>query len=140
MKSSGNGLSNIVINIRVIRMKHKKNDELTKFQNRVEPEFTVEYLFIEKAKEQIEPINDDQGYQMGCIYIYTRGWYINNNLEDFLEILLDHLIYSLKEYDRFKNKTLDLKDYKFFLIDRDKNATEFAELDEEFYEALTHSL
>ena len=121
-------------------MKDEKIDETKIFENIVEPDATVEYLFIEKAEAQLKPINDDQGYLMGFINIFFTGEYNNNNLEAFRTLVIQELSFSLKEYDYFQNKSLDLSDYKFYLIDNDQNATEYTVMDEDFYEALMDSL
>jgi hypothetical protein len=39
-----------------------------------------------------------------------------------------------------KAKSVDFADYKFYLIDNEKNATKFAVLDEAFFDALLASL
>lgn len=115
-------------------------DEEKILENYVEPHATVEYLFIEKAEEQFKPINDDQGYLMAFMNIFFTGKFANNNLNAFKTLLLDELNYTLQESKNFNNKSVDLDDYKFYLIDNDKNATEFAVMDEQFYEALIASL
>ena len=53
---------------------------------------------------------------------------------------MDELNFSVSDSDYFMNKSVHLDDYKFFLIDNDKNATEFAVMDEAFYEAMMKSL
>jgi hypothetical protein len=37
------------------------NDNDKILENYIEPDATVEYLFVEKAEEQVKVINDDQG-------------------------------------------------------------------------------
>lgn len=115
-------------------------DEDQIMDNFVEPDATVEYLFVEKAEKQIKAINDDQGYMMALLNIFFSGQFVNNNVTAFKSILLDELNFSVQESKVFKNKSVDLNDYKFYLIDNDKNATEFAVMDEDFYAALMKSL
>ena len=54
--------------------------------------------------------------------------------------LLDELNYSVKTYDHFKSETIDLNEYKFGLIDNDRNVTEFKLMNEKFFGALMDSL
>ena len=63
------------------------HDEEKIIENYVEPDITIEYIFIEKAEKQIKPINDDQGYQMAFINIFISGNFANDNLEDFKTFL-----------------------------------------------------
>ena len=60
-------------------------------ENYVEPDITVEYIFIENAIEQIKPINDDQGYLMGSFNLFISGQFKNNNLTAFKDLLLDEI-------------------------------------------------
>ncbi|MFX1470285.1 MAG: hypothetical protein ACFFB8_16710 [Promethearchaeota archaeon] len=106
----------------------------------IEPDITIEYIFIEKADKQIKPINNDQGYLMGFFNLFITGTFKNDNLNDFKTMLLNELNYSVRTYDHFKSEKIDLDDYKFGLIDNDKNVTEFNEMDEEFFQALLASL
>ncbi|NVM02493.1 MAG: hypothetical protein HWN67_09175 [Candidatus Helarchaeota archaeon] len=108
--------------------------------NIVEPDITVEYLFVEKAERQIKPINDDQGYLYAFINIFVSGNFSNDNVTTFKNQILDELNYCVKTYDYLKSEKVDFKDYKFGLVDNDKNITEFEVFDEEFYEALKASL
>ena len=77
---------------------HKIFDDFYKFvyrifdkdkimDNYIEPDATVEYLFIEKAQQQIEVINDDQAYSMAYVYINFTGPFENNNLTAFKKFL-----------------------------------------------------
>ncbi len=109
-------------------------------ENYVEPDITIEYIFVEKADEQIKPINDDQGYLMGYFSLFITGTFKNDNLNDFKTLLLNELNYSVKTYDHFKSEMINLNDYKFGLINNDKNVTEFNEMDEVFFQALLASL
>ncbi|MFX0034335.1 MAG: hypothetical protein ACFE9I_01685 [Candidatus Hermodarchaeota archaeon] len=110
------------------------------FENYVEPDITIEYIFVEKADEQIKPINDDQGYLMGFFSLFITGTFKNDNLNDFKTMVLNELNYSVKTYDHFKSERINLNDYKFGLINNDKNVTEFNEMDEVFFQALLASL
>ncbi len=114
-------------------------DEEKILENYVEPDITVEYIFIEKADTQIKPINDDQGYQMGFFSLFVSGELKNNNLSDFKKLLLDELNYSVKTYDYFKSNKISLGDYKFALVDNNKIVSEFTVLDENFFQALLAS-
>jgi len=115
-------------------------DEEKMMDNIVEPDAIVEYLFVEKAETQLKAINDDQGYIMAYMNIFFSGEFTNNTLKAFKTLLLDELIFSLNDLNYFKNKSVDLDDYKFFLIDNDKNSTEFAVMDEKFFESLIKSM
>ncbi|TFG05194.1 MAG: hypothetical protein EU536_02810 [Promethearchaeota archaeon] len=107
--------------------------------NYVTPHATVEFLFVEKAERQIEPINEDQGYIMAYINMFFTGQFANNNLSMFKALLEDELNFSVKE-SYFQNKEVDLRDYKFYLIDNEKNTREFLEMSEDFFEELMASL
>ncbi len=115
-------------------------DEEKVMDNFVEPDATVEYLFVEKAERQLKAINDDQGYIMAYMNIFFSGEFTNNTLKAFKTLLVDELNFSLHDSNYFKNKSVDLDDYKLYLIDNDKDTTEFAVIDEQFYEALMNSL
>ncbi len=108
--------------------------------NIIDPDITVEYIFIEKAEEQIKPINDDQGYQMGFFNLFVSGSFKNDNLTEFKKQVLFELDFSVKEYEHFKSEKLDLNDYKFALVDNDKHIIEFHIMDEAFFTALLASL
>ncbi|MFW9829591.1 MAG: hypothetical protein ACFFBY_16220 [Promethearchaeota archaeon] len=109
-------------------------------ENYVEPDITVEYIFIEKAEEQIKPINDDQGYLMGFINLFISGTFKNDNLLAFKTQILNELNYSVKTYEHFKSEAINLNEYKFGLIDNDKEVTEFRVMDDAFFKALMESL
>ena len=115
-------------------------DEEKIIENYVEPDIIVEYIFIEKADKQIKPINDDQGYQIGFFDLFISGQFKNNNLTAFKDLLLDEINYSVKTYDHFKSEKVDLKDYKFGIVDNEKNVKEFDLMDEEFFNTLISSI
>jgi len=114
-------------------------DEDNILENYVEPDITIEYIFIEKRDTQIKPINNDQGYQMGFFSLFVSGEFRNDNLMDFKKLLLDELNYSIKTNDHFKSNKINLGDYKFALVDNNENISEFTELDEKFFQALIAS-
>lgn len=114
------------------------NDNI--LENYVEPDAVIEYIFIERAEEQIEPINDDQGYLMGFFNIFFSGTFKNNNLTGFKNQIINELNYSLKTYDHFKSKSFDTTLYKFGLVDNERNITEFTEMSELFFKELIASL
>ncbi|MFX1596487.1 MAG: hypothetical protein ACFFBK_10550, partial [Promethearchaeota archaeon] len=70
----------------------------------IEPDITIEYIFIEKADKQIKPINNDQGYLMGFFNLFITGTFKNDNLNDFKTMLLNELNYSLRTYDHYKTE------------------------------------
>jgi len=109
-------------------------------ENYVEPDVTVEYIFIERAEKQINPINDDQGYLMGFFNMFISGTFKNDNLPAFKTQLLDELNYSVKTYDHFKSEAIDLNEYKFGLVDNDRIVTEFKIMNDAFFKALMESL
>ncbi len=97
---------------------------------------SVEYMFVEKAEKQEKTINDDQGYLMGFINLFSK----DDNSNSFKTLLHDELNFSVKSNDYFKNKEVDLNDYKFALVDNDKNFQIFEQIDDKFYQALKESL
>ncbi|MFW9829454.1 MAG: hypothetical protein ACFFEY_17905 [Candidatus Thorarchaeota archaeon] len=109
-------------------------------ENYVEPDITVEYLFIERAEEQIKPINDDQGYLMGFINIFISGPFKNDDLLNFKTQIVNELNYNVRTNEHFKSEAVDLNEYKFGLIDNDKEVTEFRVMDDTFFKALIESL
>ena len=115
-------------------------DEEKIIENYVEPDIIVEYIFIEKVDNQIKPINDDQAYQMGFFDLFISGQFKNNNLTAFKDLLLDEINYSVKTYDHFKSERVDLKDYKFGIVDNEKNVKVFDLMDEEFFKTLISSI
>ena len=68
-------------------------------EKNVEPDITVEYIFIERAEKQVKPINDDQGYLMGFINIFISGRFKNDNVLAFKTQILD---ITKKEQGPFK--------------------------------------
>jgi hypothetical protein len=115
-------------------------DEEKILENYVEPDVVVEYLFVEKADRQIKIINDDQGYIMGFLNLNFTGDLANANLPAFKTELQDELNYSLQELYNSKEKSVNLADYVFYLIDNDQNSTKFTVMDETFFEALLAAL
>lgn len=109
-------------------------------EKNVEPDFTVEYIFIERAEKQVKPINDDQGYLMGFFNVFISGEFKNNNVLAFKTQLLNELNYSVKTYDHFKSEAIDLSEYKFGLVNNDRIVTEFTIMNEAFFKALMESL
>ncbi|MFX1427898.1 MAG: hypothetical protein ACFFBE_15700 [Promethearchaeota archaeon] len=115
-----------------------KKDKI--LENYVEPDIVIEYIFIERADKQIKPINDDQGYQMGFFNMFISGTFKNDNLLAFKTQLLNELNYCVKTYDHYKSESIDLNEYKFGLVDNDRNVIEFELMDEAFFKALMESL
>ena len=109
-------------------------------EKNVEPDFTVEYIFIERAEKQVKPINDDQGYLMGFFNVFISGEFKNDNVLAFKTQLLNELNYSVKTYDHFKSEAIDLSEYKFGLVNNDRIVTEFTIMNEAFFKALMESL
>ena len=109
-------------------------------ENYVEPDITIEYIFIERAEKQIKPINDDQGYLMGFINVFFSGEFKNDNLLMFKTQILNELNYCMKTYDHFKSESIDLSEYKFGLVNNDRIVTEFTIMNEAFFKALMESL
>lgn len=77
---------------------------------------------------------------MGFFNVFISGTFKNDNFLSFKTQLLDELNYSLKTYDCFKSKAIDLNDYKFGLVDNDRNVTEFTVMNAVFFKALMDSL
>ena len=109
-------------------------------ENIVEPDITIEYIFIERAANQVKPINDDQGYSMGFFNLFTSGEFKNDNVLAFKTQLLQELNYSVKTYDHFTSEAIDLSVYKYGLVDNDRIVTEFIIMDEAFFKAMVDSL
>jgi hypothetical protein len=122
----------------IIRLTMPNEDKI--LENYVEPDAVIEYIFIERADEQIKPINDDQGYQMGFINIFFSGNFKNNDLAAFKTQLIGELNYSLKTYDHFKTKAINLNLYKYGLVDNERKVIEFTEMNEAFFKVLMKSL
>ena len=109
-------------------------------ENYVEPDISIQYIFIERAEKQVKPINDDQGYLMGFINVFISGEFKNDNVLAFKTQLLNELNYSVKTYDHFKSEAIDLSEYKFALVNNDRIVTEFTIMNEAFFKALMESL
>ena len=105
-------------------------------ENAESPLAKVEFLFVEKAEKQEKTINDDQGYLMGFINLFSK----NDNYSSFKTLLHDELNFSVNSQDYFKNKEVDLNDYKFALVDNEKKILTFELINEIFYQALKASL
>lgn len=120
-------------------MKEEPNEDKIS-ENYIEPDITIEYIFIERAEEQYKPINDDQGYQMGFFNLFISGSFKNDNLPAFKSQLLTELNYSVKTYEHFTSEEIDLNQYKFGLVDNDKIITEFNVMDEAFFQAMMDSV
>jgi hypothetical protein len=120
-------------------MKEESNENKI-LKNYKEPYITIEYLFIERANEQLKPINDDPGYQMGFFNIFISGTYKNDNVLAFKTRVIDELNYSLKTYDHFKSETIDLSNYKFGLVNNDREVIEFTAMDDVFFKVLMDSI
>ena len=116
------------------------HDEDKTLENIVEPDIIIEYIFIERAENQVKPINDDQGYLMGFFNVFISGKFKNDNLPAFKTRVLDELNYSVKTYDHFKSEAIDLSDYKFGLVNNERIVTAFLIMDEAFFKALMDSL
>jgi len=106
----------------------------------VDPDISIEYIFIERAEKQVKPINDDQGYLMGFFNVFISGEFKNDNVLAFKTQLLNELNYSVKTYDHFKSEAIDLSEYKFGLVNNDRIVTEFTIMNETFFKALMESL
>ena len=71
---------------------------------------------------------------------HIRWDFLINNLTAFKDLLLDEINYSVKTYDHFKSERVDLKDYKFGIVDNEKNVKVFDLMDEEFFNTLISSI
>ena len=109
-------------------------------ENYVEPDISIQYIFIERAEKQVKPINDDQGYLMGFFNVFISGEFKNDNVLAFKPQLLNELNYSVKTYDHFKSEAIDLSEYKFGLVNNDRIVTEFTIMNEAFFKALMESI
>ncbi len=105
-------------------------------ENSESPLAKVEYMFVEKVKKQVKTINDDQGYLMGFINVFSKS----DNFNSFKTLLHEELNFSVKSYDYFNIKEVALDEYKFGLVDNEKNIQTFEKIDETFYQALKASL
>ena len=115
-------------------------DKDNTLENYVEPDISIQYLFIERAEEQVKPINDDQGYLMGFFNVFISGEFKNDNVLTFKAQLLNELNYNVKTYDHFNSEAIDLSEYKFGLVNNDQIVTEFTIMNEAFFKALVESL
>ena len=109
-------------------------------ENYVEPDISIQYIFIERAEKQVKPINDDQGYLLGFFNVFISGEFKNDNVLAFKTQLLNELNYCVKNYDHFTSEAIDLSEYKFGLVNNDRIVTEFTIMDEAFYKVLMDSL
>ncbi len=115
-------------------------DKNNSLENFVEPDISIQYIFIERAEKQVKPINDDQGYLMGFFNVFISGEFKNDNVLAFKTQLLNELNYSVKTYDHFKSEAIDLSEYKFGLVNNDRIVTEFTIMNEAFFKVLMESL
>jgi hypothetical protein len=109
-------------------------------RNFEEPEKTIEYLFIEKAKKQKDVLNKDQGYLYAYNGLYKSDAAKGDELETLKAALLKELNYCVKSYKNFHIKSVDFNEYKFGLVDIEKNITVFEQFDSIFFKALKESL
>ena len=115
-------------------------DKDKNFDNYIEHDISIQYIFIERAEKQVKPINDDQGYLMGFFNVFITGEFKNDNLSAFKTRVLNELNYCVKTYDHFASEAINLSEYKFGHVDNDRIVTEFSIMDEAFYKALMDSL
>ncbi len=108
-------------------------------ENYIEPVATVEYLFIERADEQVKPLNDDQGWISGYFNIFSSGKDANDNLNDFKKLVVSELNYILNEYENFNEKEFIPEKHVFYLVENGKFVKEFIQIDDVFYTALRAS-
>ncbi len=108
-------------------------------ENYIEPVATVEYLFIERADEQVKPLNDYQGWISGYFNIFSSGKDANDNLNDFKKLVVSELNYILNEYENFNEKEFIPEKYVFYLVENGKFVKEFIQIDDVFYTALRAS-
>lgn len=114
-------------------------DEEKILANYKEPDINIEYLFIERAPEQVKVINDDQGYMYLHYAIMLAVKFSNDNVERVRKDILEELNYCVKTYDYFKSEKIDLGEYKLGIVDDDMNIAEYDTFDGQFYEALKAS-
>jgi len=108
-------------------------------ENYIEPDTTVEYLFIEYTEKQAKPINEDQGWVCGFINIFRNPRDFNDDLTDFKNVILEELGNIVSTYENFNVKQFDLEQYKFVLVENGKIGREFQCLGEDFYTMLRTS-
>jgi hypothetical protein len=114
-------------------------DEDNILANYKEPDINIEYMFIEKAPEQVKVINDDQAYMYLHYAIMLNGKFSNDNVERVRKDILEELNYCVKTYDYFTSEKIDLGEYKLGIVDDDMNIAEHDAFDDHFYEALKAS-
>ncbi len=100
------------------------------------PDAKVEYLFVERVEKQEKIINDEQGYLIGFINLFFK----EIDYKAFKTLVQDQLNLAVKHSDYFQNKDINLDDYKFALVDNEKNFKIFETIDKPFYEMLMESL
>ena len=105
-------------------------------ENFENPDAKVEYIFIERVEKQEKTINDEQGYLIGFINLFFK----EVDYKAFKTLVQDQLNLAVKHSDYFQNKEINLNDYKFVLVDNEKNFQIFDSIDELFYQALIASL
>lgn len=105
-------------------------------ENLENPDAKVEYLFVERVEKQEKAINDEQGYLIGFINLFFN----KIDYKAFKILLQDQLNLAVKHSDYFQNKEINLDDYRFALVDNEKNFQIFDNIDDVFYQALIASL
>ncbi|MHA1972905.1 MAG: hypothetical protein ACTSW1_07925 [Candidatus Hodarchaeales archaeon] len=103
-------------------------------ENFIKEDGRIEYLFIERVESQEKNINDDQGYIYGFFNVFK-----GENIEEFKEMLSKELNSIVTTYNYFKTKNVDLNDYKFAIIDENKNLNQFTSFNDQFFEKLVNS-
>ncbi len=105
----------------------------------IEAVATIEYLFIEHADKQANPINANQGWISGYFNIFNSGKDFNDNWVEFKKLVVSELNYILTEYENFTEKAFDPENYVCYLVENGKFAKEFPNFDENFYKTLRSS-
>jgi len=100
----------------------------------------VQFLLIENVEEQIKPINDDQANHIGSLNLFYSRSFANASLSIFKDFALYEFEEIMKKNDSFKSKKFQEEDYKFALVDINKEITEYDAFDEVFFEVFMDSL
>ena len=105
-----------------------------------EPNAFIEYLFVEKELDLDAPVILNQGFfydDFGLIFTEPLK---KDTSSLFITIFTEAFNKRKSELTYFEGKTIDLSEYKFVIIDKDKKVTVFKEINTSFFKKLLVSL
>ena len=105
-----------------------------------EPDAILEYFFVDKDFDQEDPVKYKKGTFYDSIDLFFTGKNKNADLATFRNLLPLKVRARADELIYFEDRAIDLRDYKYGVIDEDKKITEFDSIDENFFNALKKTL